>query len=79
MSDEIGKQEKTYLKVSYICYNFMQYFNSMAIKKTDLISVFFYNGRLKEVLLELSIKEFLNEIKDIDFNLINYQIDQFYV
>ena len=39
----------------------------------------FYNGGLKEALLELSIKEFLNEIKDIDFNLINYQIDQFYV
>ena len=38
----------------------------------------FYGG-LKEALLELSIKEFLNEIKDIDFNLINYQIDQFYV
>jgi len=38
----------------------------------------FYGG-LKEALLELSIKEFLNEIKDIDFNLIIYQIDQFYV
>ena len=37
------------------------------------------NGGAKEALLEFSIKEFLNEIKDIDFNLINYQIDQFYV
>ena len=40
--------------------------------------LYFYGG-LKEALLELSIKEFLDEIKNIDLNLIIYPINQFYV
>ena len=48
-------------------------------KRDDNKCYHLFYGGLKEALLGLSIKEFLNEIKDIDFNLINYQIDQFYV